>query len=113
MKSTSPTDKVEILMRCSRQERERIKAKAEAAKLTVNDYLRRAALQDNRHRNVENSAALMPLYIELRELNQKLQTMPITPLIERAIEIAQEAQRKIVLHRVGHQEKEAEDESKG
>jgi hypothetical protein len=48
----------QILIRCSETERERIKAKAEAVKLSVNSYLLKKGLDDGRMRDTEDSTTL-------------------------------------------------------
>jgi hypothetical protein len=93
----------QILIRCSETERERIKAKAEAVKLSVNSYLLKKGLDDGRMRDTEDSTTLANLYAQLLELNQNLQSMPSSELQKEAIAVCQEVGREVVLYRLARQ----------
>jgi len=93
----------QILIRCSEAERERIKAKAEAVKLSVNSYLLKKGLDDGRTRDTEDSTTLANLYAQLLELNQNLQSMPSSELQKEAIAVCREVGREVVLYRLARQ----------
>jgi len=93
----------QISVRCSEAERERIKTKAEAAKLSVNSYLLKKGLDDGRARDTEDSTTLANLYAQLMELNQNLRTMPTSELQKEAIAVCREVGREVVLYRLARQ----------
>jgi hypothetical protein len=101
----------QILVRCTEAERERIKAKAESAKLSVNSYLLKKGLEDGRARDTEDSTTLANLYTQLMELNQNLKAMPSTELqkeagaslLRDAIALCREVGREVVLYRLARQ----------
>jgi len=93
----------DILVRCTSQERERIKAKAEMAKLSMSAYLLRKGLDDGRARNAEDSTSLANLYAQLMELNQNLKASPDSELQNEAIALCQQVGREVVLFRLSNQ----------
>lgn len=92
-----------ILVRCSESERERIKSKAEAGKLSMSSYLLMKGLEDGRARDVEDSTTLANVYAQLLELNQNLKSLPQTEIARRAIEVCEEVGREVVLYRLARQ----------
>lgn len=94
---------VQILVRCSEAERERIKAKAELSKLSVSSYLLKKGLDDRRIRDSEDSTTLANLYGQLLELNQNLKAMPESEFQQKAISLCEEVGREVVLHRLARQ----------
>jgi hypothetical protein len=93
----------QILVRCSEAERERIKAKAEASKLSVNSYLLKRGLEDGRVRDTEDSTTLADLYGQLLQLNQNLKAMPELEFQQKAISLCEEVGREVVLFRLARQ----------
>ncbi len=93
----------QILIRCSESDRERIKAKAEAAKLSANSYLLKKGLDDGRSRDTEDSTTLADVYAQLMELNQNLKTLPESEACKRAISVCREVGREVVLYRLSRQ----------
>lgn len=93
----------EILVRCTPKQRERIKAKAEALKLSMSSYLLRRGLGDNRARDKEDSTSLANLYSELIGLNQSLKAMPSSELQQQAISVCREVGREVILYRLARQ----------
>lgn len=89
-----------ILVRCSETERERIKSKAEAAKLSVNSYLLKKGLDDRRTRDSEDSTTLADLYAQLLELNQNLKSLTHSEATEKAISLCKDVGREVVLFRL-------------
>lgn len=92
-----------ILVRCSEAERERIKSKAEAGKLSMSSYLLMKGLEDGRARDVEDSTTLANVYAQLLQLNQNLKSLPQPEIARRAIEICEEVGREVVLYRLARQ----------
>lgn len=93
----------QILVRCSEEERERIKAKAEAVKMSVSSYLLRKGLEDRRTRDTEDSTTLANLYGQLLELNQNLKAMKESEFQHSAIGLCEEVGREVVLYRLARQ----------
>ncbi len=93
----------DILVRCTSEERERIKAKAETAKLSMNAYLLKKGLDDGRARNAEDSTTLANVYAQLMELNQNLKTLPESEACKDAIALCREVGREVVLYRLARQ----------
>jgi hypothetical protein len=91
---------VQILVRCTEAERERIKAKAEAARLSVNSYLLKKGLDDGRARDTEDSTTLAGIYAQLVELNKNLKTMPASEFQQKAIAACREIGQEVVLYRL-------------
>lgn len=93
----------QILVRCSEEERERIKAKAESGKLSVSSYLLKKGLDDRRIRDSEDSTTLANLYGQLLELNQNLKAMPESEFQQKAISLCEEVGREVVPYRLARQ----------
>lgn len=93
----------DILVRCTAQERERIKAKATMAKLSVSAYLLKKGLDDGRARDSQDSSSLANLYTQLMELNQNLIASPDSELHNQAIALCREVGREVVLFRLARQ----------
>lgn len=93
----------EILVRCSAAERERIKAKAEAGRLSMSSYLLKKGLDDDRARDTEDSTTLANIYSQLLELNQNLKSLPESEAAKSAIEVCKEVGREVVLYRLARQ----------
>ncbi|BAS60426.1 MULTISPECIES: plasmid mobilization protein [Leptolyngbya] len=102
---------VSVLVRCTEAERERIKIKAESAKLSVNSYLLKKGLDDGRVRDAEDSTTLADIYTQLMNLNQNLKAMPASEfqqeagasLLRDAIAVCREVGREVVLYRLARQ----------
>ena len=93
----------DILVRCTSEQRERIKAKAEAARLSMSSYLLKKGLDDGRARDSEDSTTLANVYSQLMELNQNLKTMPESEFQKAAIALCQDVGREVVLYRLSRQ----------
>lgn len=117
----------EILVRSTNSERDRIKTKAKAAKLSMSAYLLKKGLDDKRARDTEDAVTLSNLYAQLLELNQNLKALLVatstddaTPqlsqssegsllpeagasLLRDAIALCQEVGREVVLYRLARQ----------
>ncbi len=91
------TDK-SILVKCTAEQRERIKAKA--GKTSMSQYLLNRGLNDDRVRDGEDSAALAGIYRQLCELNQTLKALPSTELVRTAIQACRDTGKEIVLYRL-------------
>jgi flagellar biosynthesis/type III secretory pathway protein FliH len=93
----------DILVRCTSEQRERIKAKAEAARLSMSAYLLKKGLDDGRARDSEDSTTLANVYAQLMELNQNLKAMPESEFQKAAIAVCREVGREVVLYRLSRQ----------
>lgn len=92
--------KARIEIVCEFGEKERLQNKASQANLSLSAFLVKRGLGDDRARDTEDSTSLAQLYSELLRLNQNLETLPNTSLVQQAIALAQEVRREIVLHRL-------------
>lgn len=90
----------DILVRCTPEERSRIKAKAEATRLSMSSYLLKKGLNDDRTRDIEDSTTLSNLYDQLRELNQNLKEMSGSEFQREAIALCQQVGKEVVLYRL-------------
>ncbi len=95
----------DILVRCTPEQRDRVKAKAKAAKLSVSAFLLRQGLGDGRRRDTQDASTLAEVYEQLLELNQNLRAMPESEGQERAIEVCKQVGREVVLFRLARQVK--------
>lgn len=109
----------EILVRSTDEQRNRIKAKAKAAKLSMSAYLLKKGLDDKRARDTEDAATLSNLYAQLLDLNQNLKALSATgaagdqkigfprsvenSLLLKAIALCQDVGREVVLYRLARQ----------
>jgi len=93
----------DVLVRCTSEQRERIKAKAEAARLSMSSYLLKQGLDDGRARDTEDSTTLANVYAQLMELNQNLKTLTNAEACQTAIAICREVGREVVLYRLSRQ----------
>ena len=91
---------VKITVRCTAEERDRIKAKAKEQHLSASAYLLREGLKDKRRRDTEDSSTLSDLYDQIAELNETLKNQMSTPLLEECLALCQEVGREIVLYRL-------------
>ena len=91
---------VKITVRCTAEERDRIKAKAKDQHLSASAYLLREGLKDKRRRNTEDSSTLSELYDQIAELNEGLKNQVSTALLEKCLELCQQVGREIVLYRL-------------
>lgn len=90
----------QITIRCTPEQHDRLKAKAAAANLTLQDYLIREGLKDRRYRDTEASAAFAPLYLELSKLRESLNRLPTMALVQKAIDLCDQARKDAVLYRL-------------
>jgi hypothetical protein len=93
----------QILVRCSETDRERIKTKAAAVKLSVSSFLLRKGLDDGRFRDTEDSTTLANVYAQLLELNQNLSSLTESESTQRAIQVCEDVGREVVLYRLARQ----------
>lgn len=93
-------NEVKITVRCTPEQRARIKAKAKAQHLSVSAYLLRQGLKDKRRRNTEDASTLSNLYDQLLTLNQTLKVHPTTALVQESLSLCQQVGREIVLYRL-------------
>lgn len=85
-----------------------MKAKAEAAKLSLSAYLLKKGLNDGRVRDTEDSSTLSNVYAQLMELNQNLKSIPATEFQQQAISLCEEVGRGVVLYRLARQLRESQ-----
>ena len=91
---------VKITIRCTAQQRDRIKAKAKDQHLSTSAYLLREGLKDKRRRDTEDSSTLAGLYDQMAELNELLKKQASTPLLQQCLELCQQVGQEIVLYRL-------------
>ena len=91
---------VKITVRCTPEERDRIKAKAKDQHLSASAYLLKEGLKDKRRRDTEDSSTLSELYDQIAELNETLKDQMSTPLLEKCLDLCQQIGREIVLYRL-------------
>ena len=96
-------NEVKITVRCTPEQRARIKAKAKAQHLSVSAYLLRQGLKDKRRRSTADASALSNLYDQLLTLNQTLKAYPATPPLQACQNLCQQVGREIVLYRLAQQ----------
>ena len=97
---TAFMEQVKITVRCTPEERDRIKVKAKDQHLSASAYLLREGLKDKRRRNTEDSSTLSGLYDQIAELSETLKNQVSTPLLEKCLELCQQVGREIVLYRL-------------
>ena len=93
-------NEVKITVRCTPEQRARIKVKAKAQHLSASAYLLREGLKDKRRRNTAEASTLSNLYDQLLTLNQTLKSQPTTALVQESLSLCQQVGREIVLYRL-------------
>lgn len=84
----------QILVRCTERERERLKAKAKVAGLTLNNYLLKQGLEIDRRQLEEGTIA--KLYSELVILNYNLLECNSSDVVQQAIDLSMELRRALL-----------------